>query len=134
MLKTNDYQELLNLAYAGVIAQGGPSIDEDDTCLYKSPNGRRCAASLCLTDEAFDYAAEFEENSSHGTSIDKLAAEYGRDHPDEDDLGGAMLEFLGDLQAAHDELQYWNSEDWIKQWDRGINQLAKRYNITSPVK
>jgi len=133
MLKTNDYQELLNLAYAGVIAQGGPSIN-DDNCLYESPNGRRCAASLCLTDKAFEYAVAFERTAPHGTSIDKLAADYGRDHPDEDDLGGAMLEFLGDLQAAHDELQYWNDKDWTIQWDRQTNILAKRYNITSPVK
>ena len=133
MLKTHDQQELLNIVYNGVVAQGGPSI-ENDNCLYESPNGRRCGAALCLNDDAFTFATRFERVAPNGTSIDKVVEEYSHANPESEHINGAMLGFLDDIQSTHDELQYWNSEDWIKQWDRGINLLAKRYELDSPVK
>ena len=87
-------QEIFDKAVGGVIAQGGPSAVMTDyfgiKCLYRGPNGRRCAAGHVLTDEEGMLAA------------------------DASDLGGMLSELIGGdlihatriihrLQCAHDE-------------------------------
>lgn len=52
--------ELVTIVFDGLIAQGGCSVTEHYECMYRSPNGRKCAAGLLIKDE--DYDVKFELN------------------------------------------------------------------------
>jgi hypothetical protein len=51
-------QQFFDNAVTGVIGQGGPSTG-GDTCLYRSPDGKKCAAGNNLLDEEYDAGFEF---------------------------------------------------------------------------
>lgn len=81
-------QEVFDAAVGGVLAQGRPSISEDGKqCLYRGPDGAKCAAGHLIPDEL--YRPSFETQS-----IDVIAAEA---LPFE-----TSASFLMQLQAAHD--------------------------------
>lgn len=64
MFLSNNKQELLDIVYTGVIAQGGTSTDNfGTTCRYNGNDGtRKCAAALCMTNKAFNATAVIEES------------------------------------------------------------------------
>lgn len=80
-----------------VVEKNPPSVEEDDiTCLYRGPNGSRCAVGVLLPDEVYQPTLE-------GVSLKDLdpnvcvASEFAawiRSHG---------LTFLGQLQQAHDQ-------------------------------
>lgn len=47
-------QEFFDTTVTVLRAQGGPSINEKGVCLYRGPNGRKCAAGIHITDEEYD--------------------------------------------------------------------------------
>lgn len=47
-------QEFFDTTVIALRAQGGPSINEKGVCLYRGPNGRKCAAGIHITDEEYD--------------------------------------------------------------------------------
>lgn len=86
-------QQVFDDAYRGLAAQGFERSAEDDgagsTCLYRGPEGRRCAVGHCIPDdlyrEAYDAVLTLEQVASR-------VKVFGRIRFDD----------LRDLQRAHD--------------------------------
>lgn len=85
-------QQIFDHVWDHFIVKGNPrSVDEEDSqsCMYRGPNGRRCAAGLFIPDDKYDE--DFE-----GRAISDVEGEL--------DLGWSQsqLRALTELQAAHD--------------------------------
>lgn len=115
-----DRQQIFNTAYRGLASQGfiQSAAPKTGTCLYRGPEGRRCALGWCIPDE--NYRQELE-----GLTID--------DYPSilEDALGFPDLpendiQFLVDLQTYHDQ-----STDPDKMKLR-LADLANTYGLEVP--
>lgn len=123
-------QEAFDKAVYGVIAQGRPSakIDEQGRlrCLYRSPDGCKCAAGHVLTCED-DLAAADETYGWNCKSVAAMARDAGTD---------AVL--LVHLQCAHDgaaELSYidmdeaFDCEEFLKEFRRRANKVAEFHGL-----
>lgn len=90
-MKYHTRQELFNLAYLGLAAQGWKrSYTEEDGCVYRGPDGAKCAIGHCIPD--YKYRKYFESNTVNDERV-LLAARIAP----EDEI------FAGNLQAAHDK-------------------------------
>ena len=49
-LHPHNWQRAFDLACEGLAEQGGPSRDAAGTCLYRGPNGRKCAIGWLIPD------------------------------------------------------------------------------------
>lgn len=115
---TRTRQEIFDIAWNGLKAQGfaRSAVENEYGCLYRGPNGLRCAIGHCISDE--EYREVFEGtgiSTDNGYSLRKAA------RISTDDLG-----FAGDLQAAHDENP---APDAMKE---ALLDLALRYSLTVP--
>ena len=94
-------QEAFNKSVLGVVAQGRPSI-ENGFCLYRAPNGCKCALGHLIADE--HYHPGLENTTANSTALRKALAASGMD------VGGIDAEadmlnrsdLLMALQVAHD--------------------------------
>jgi len=50
-------QEIIDQVINGLIEQGQQAI-EDDTCMYRSPTGLKCAIGMLISDEDYDSRME----------------------------------------------------------------------------
>lgn len=92
-------QQHFTTAYAGLASQGFERSvrSNDDACLYRAPDGRKCAVGHILPDEAISMNMN---GGSIGdlTSVNNLADEILFGDSSYDEMGN----FLNDLQDAHD--------------------------------
>ncbi len=85
-------QEIFNKVYDHFVTKGQPrSIDDEGSCLYRGPDGAKCAAGLLIPDS--HYSPELENVCPGSERIDKVLAELG--------LAEHSL-FLANLQTVHD--------------------------------
>lgn len=85
-------QEMFDTAVLGILNQGGISISEDGICLYRNPNGRKCAAGFLIPDEY--YYPDMEKKIFSALAF-KLP-DYLQKHSN----------FIGILQSIHDGFKY----------------------------
>ncbi len=97
-------QEVFDRAVNGVIAQGRPSArilpDGKLRCLYRSPDGCKCAAGQVLTCEEDLLAADADPDGWYSKDLDVMAKEAGIDS-----------DLLYMLQHAHDNAARWSRKD-----------------------
>ena len=55
-------QELYDFVVAAIVKQGRPSVGDNDRCLYRGPDGLKCAAGHVIPDGI--YSPEIMENRS----------------------------------------------------------------------
>lgn len=88
-------QELFNMAYVGLAKQEFvPSRDTSVTfghCLYRGPNGRKCAIGHCIPDDKYMPAMESEGVVSISKVIQEVAG-----------IEAADIWFADGLQKIHD--------------------------------
>lgn len=120
-------QEAFDIAARGVIGQGGPSVDVG-MCVYRSANGRKCAAGHLISDQ--NYRDVFE-GQTIGKIWDKIN-EWDRLSP----------KFLSFLQKAHDEnalpldgMEYLVIADgnFISGYKASMRAVAERFNLDAKV-
>lgn len=111
-MRTN--QELFDLAYRGLKAQGFER-SYDRGCLYRDPNGRKCAIGHCIADE--DYSRDYEHNNviNLPRKVRKAAGITKKNEA-----------FASKLQNCHDEAA--TPYDMQSM----LNELAREYNLTIP--
>lgn len=115
-----------------LIAQGGCSYkrleDKSKYCLYRNPNGRRCAAGQCIPDK--EYYPEMENETVTGL----IKKDYIFD--------GYNTDVLSALQTAHDNIAGSGDEkevhnlkrllDFVKNYidsdDDSIIELLEQYD------
>ena len=84
-------QEIFDKIYLHLIEQGRKSIDSDGQCMYRSPDGDKCAIGCLIPDEL--YTPELEGNGANMPIIVDVLRKIYPDMTDED------LVFLLDLQG-----------------------------------
>lgn len=113
-------QEIFDTSVNGLRAQGyQQSTDPIKGCLYRGPNGLKCAAGFCIPDEIYEESMEREVI---GVVIVKSPA-LQEMFPTE-----AHEELLRRLQSIHDSF---SPDEWEEQW----KLVAARYDlIYTPMK
>lgn len=96
-------------AYEAVIAQGEASVDTNNKCRYRGPNGLKCAAGHAIPDEVYDPWME-------GLGVDEVIKQFDLDFsPKERDE-------LYKLQAAHDSASY-NKDNFVELFKLRVRGL-----------
>lgn len=99
-------QEIFDQVLVHLLKQGGPSMVSqltplaDQVCVYKSPDGKKCAAGCLIAPS--EYKESFE-----GTGWSLLVEEYN--------LSKNQRDLIRELQRIHD--------DWVMGDNKAIHQL-----------
>lgn len=109
-----DKQEMFNAAYLGLAAQEFRKSYKDVFCMYRAPNGDKCAFGHCVPDELYRSAMEGE-----------LAGDVLK-MIEEKDICNHFGSFANRLQCCHDDA---NSPDDMKS---RLAAFAKAHNLTVP--
>lgn len=118
-------QEIFDITATHLLTQNQKSHDQRKmtaTCMYRGPNGLKCAAGIWIPDE--EYVREME-----GIRVCGLAAgmRANKDWKLPDLFyGGYELVVLGYLQQIHD------TSDPL-DWRRKLRALAKSHNLSTVV-
>jgi hypothetical protein len=90
---------------------GTPKLQYGNTkCLYRSPDGKKCAAGAAITDE--QYKPEMEGKSIRAVIIQLDITSLSQ-----------HAELLSELQGVHDIHE-------VPQWERGFEKVARRFQLT----
>lgn len=113
-------QSIFDQAVQGVLDQGQPSFDPIyKECLYRGPNGSRCAAGHLLPDS--EYNPNFEHNGASDINWfnDKFSIE--------------QMDLITDLQIAHDSASGDYTDDdpnkWFISQVDGFRRVALKYGL-----
>ena len=121
-------QAIFNIVYVALLTQNAksveaPSPDNEDgilaSCLYRGPNGTKCAVGHLITDEAFAFDPSCNASSVRDYNVQQMLQKSGVPT----DL--QTIGFLGSLQRIHDSH---NVEDWKAE----LNNFAHHHNLTIP--
>ena len=122
----NDMQSVFDTATSAIILQGKRSegsMNGETMCLYRGPEGTKCAVGFLLSDADILFYG-IKENSNPcdfpSTLIAKLVP---------GDTIATSKEFLLDLQTAHDMA----GSDFVNDFKRRAHEVARKYNL-SPIK
>jgi hypothetical protein len=127
-------QELFDQTVRHLFTQGGPSFTTTG-CLYRAPNGRKCAVGFWIPDDR--YIPDIE---SKGVCMDgkRITAELEPVLPPELHEHAPLL---AELQKGHDRADYSERKTpapWFNVWhDNGIAHImewiAGRFNLSPAV-
>lgn len=105
-------QEAFDTMVRHLRRQGCRSQDEaHQTCLYRGPNGLKCAVGALIPDE--EYMKEWDEK---GVRVERLGCRA---------LDGLNFDMLAFMQFTHDHIS-------ITQWEYRFVEAATRYGLTIP--
>jgi hypothetical protein len=118
-------QEAFDKAVRGIILQGGPSIAGVD-CLYRGPDGRKCAIGHLIPDDVYDPEMEGRGITTTATTsrIRKFLVSQGWDSVED-------IYFLLGLQEIHDNASM--SRDFINDFIEYAAMFAAKYNLSTSV-
>ena len=105
-------QEIFDIACKGLLTQMKKS-EGAEKCLYRGPDGTKCAIGFLISDET---AADFNESSVGSLPFRVIQNEIG--------LSGTRdnLYFLADLQAVHDSGE-------PEEWEGLLKALATKEGL-----
>ena len=129
-------QEAFNKAYLGVMQQGRASVNiSGRSCLYRGPDGAKCAVGFLIADEHYDRDLE-------GCPVDlEPVGEALRKSGVETDVRFCLNTrlVLGRLQGCHDNLGHieaehglLGAEEFRRRFKEGATHIAIDYNLTVP--
>lgn len=110
-LKTD--QEIFDTVAKHLLTQN-ERASNNGACMYRAPNGCKCAVGCLIPDEL--YSPYFEGQNVMGSQIRNLLI----------GLGYMNFNFLLALQQVHD---YDYEEDWAEK----LTELAERYHLDTDV-
>jgi hypothetical protein len=114
-------QNAFNIVYVHLLTQKKRAWGEvsppraghkNEGCLYRAPDGTKCAIGALITDE--EYSPEMEGERVGGTTLRPILERLQLDS-----------EFAEELQEIHD------SED-PEEWEGCLRVFAKSYKLTIP--
>lgn len=106
-------QQVFDHVVTGVIAQGTASIQPDGSCLYRGPNGLKCAAGQALSDD--DYRAEFESKRAYSIDLPERLKPYRH--------------LLTRLQYAHDSAANGPASTFLAAFLRKCTVIASENDL-----
>lgn len=115
----NTNQEIFDKVAIHLLTQNQKSmmldIDSDQICVYKNPEGLKCAAGILIPDEIYE-----PEMDKYKFTWDDLINNYKVLQ----DVGDP--EFILVLQRIHDMSE-------VEHWREHLTELAKDYNLNTDV-
>jgi len=112
-------QEALEIAYNQYVKQGGQSVNDNGYCVYRSPDGKKCAVGALISDEDYEPVFDYVNSESRTSFIDNYEKDYKVFVELADQLGGNFLE---NLQYLHDAEALTNKDKVLHRLgDYGIN-------------
>ena len=105
-------QEVFNTVKEHLLRQGTRSIwhYSSSTCLYRGPEGRKCAIGCLIPDEYYQPSMEGIAIDSFRGEFDYVLSYLGVNCDDD-------IEFLQDLQNVHDS---YHPDDWATALERFV--------------
>lgn len=106
-------QEVFDKVVAHLRAQNRKALGGEDECVYRAPDGAKCAAGCLILDEHYSPALE-------GKGVDQPSVQdalRASGVPQEADW------FVLELQRIHDYFQ-------VSDWERRFEILAKEHGLT----
>lgn len=124
MTQPSTEQEIFDHVWHFMKKQGRQSVSNDDICLYRGPDGTKCAVGCLLEDDEYDK----EMNHQTVRSLLLLGKFPKRLTPFKD--------FLIDIQSAHDRasVDFWgeSSVDFWGEFSEAARAVARKYGLTVP--
>lgn len=107
-------QEMFDTVSLGLARQGGPARNKNGLCVYRGPDGRKCALGHLIADD--EYQIDMEEKGVAGLVKTGLLPVRLMGHE----------AFLYDLQQAHDHAVY---NDFDRTWREpfGFDGIAANF-------
>ncbi|WKV20533.1 hypothetical protein 16Q_140 [Pseudomonas phage 16Q] len=109
-------QEVFDQVVSHMLTQGERS-EGDDGCVYRGPNGLKCAAGCLISDE--EYNSDMD-NNPEGTSWQDLAAR--------DEVPSKHLALISRLQGIHDGI---GTQYWPVMLQEEACQLGLKFNVST---
>ena len=115
-------QEIFDTVVTHLRKQGKKAVvmgSEGPSCMYRSPDGLKCAAGCLIPDR--DYLPEFEgvtiNDGDHYPVVKYFSSKFDEDG----------MELISELQTVHDFME---PQDWELRWesiaiDHGLKLLPK---------
>lgn len=119
-------QEVFDNAWHGVLGQKRPSATAAGRCLYRGPNGARCAVGWSISDSA--YKSDMEESGCITEEI--LSCVFLPNA--EESVSDTAYSFLRQLQEAHDISAQEEGKMFLLAFREAMQELAEKYNLTIP--
>lgn len=110
-------QEIFNRIAEHLRTQGRPSLSEENDCLYRGPNGLRCAIGAIIPD--YKYRRSFEDRT-----INTLILRHFPRWKKHEDL-------LSDLQELHDKADIRTVAGLFhkRKLTSGLRVIARRHSL-----
>ena len=110
-------QELFDQVVTAVVKQGRKSEGTDGRCMYRHPDGLKCAAGHAMTDEEFEEFGGMERNDAWfgGDRVPPRLKPYQH--------------LLNALQSDHDSA---NNGDFARDFLRHAEDTARDFKLTMP--
>jgi hypothetical protein len=113
----NTLQEIFNIVSAHLLNQGQKSVS-NGICMYRGPNGLKCAAGCLIPDE--EYNPEFESNRWNVLVDDGL-------------IQNKFKTEIVALQEIHDYAPKNDPEQCVIQWKTKLIEFANEYKLTHSI-
>lgn len=111
-IKKSGLQAIFDRAYKGLAKQGFVQSAWTGTgCRYRGPNGLKCAAGHCISDEDYHEDMEWKLIS---LVLDGLG------------IDDEKVRFIQDLQSAHD------NSNFADTMDKELAKVAGKYGLVVP--
>jgi hypothetical protein len=142
-------QEIFDRSVAGVMKQGRPSVRAVPSnadgygCVYRGPNGLKCAAGHLIDDEHYNAVWDDGNSASQNAAVwPAIAESCGLPHTHVSDRYSRMAVMIRDLQKAHDDharaiLRAGSPKefgkaitDWRNAFERAARDVAVRYDLS----
>lgn len=106
-------QEIFDTVAEHLFRQGTRAYDVDQGCLYRGPNGTKCAVGCLIRDN--DYTPKMENKSVYALEEDGLLPEYLTKN----------VKLMSSLQMVHDTAG-WSNRDEMRQ---ALEEVAGIFNL-----
>jgi hypothetical protein len=122
------HQEILNKVWARLKAQGRAARNDYGGCAYRTSDGSRCAVGILFDNPS--TLSFIEASGLNCQPVEKLVKCSYLDEVGEVQALAPHVEFLTDLQEAHDEAGKYNSF-LVELWDN-LFQVAAKWELDMP--
>jgi len=113
-------QEIFDISSKGIIDQGGYAW-ADGACVYRAPDGNKCAAGHLIPDEKYDPAMEGGALLNRPEVVEAIGLKHDT----------TELDLLRELQIAHDNSSGY--EGFMSDWLRRVRSVGEKYGLSTAV-
>jgi hypothetical protein len=109
-------QQLFDTVVNHLRKQGKKSIDAGGACMYRGPDGTKCAAGILITDEEYHWDLE-------GKIVLALTTQKNKAYlPGFAEVVGPNTDLMLSLQSVHDQFV-------VEMWEKELESVAATYHV-----